>query len=262
MKSVSIKNIIRSLVFWGIVLAATVSFLVSFLVFLSPERAGAVFQHLSIEEGYAYGQWETMIVSILIFSYFVLLFARPMKKVEWRSLGVYEAFLVALFTEMYGFPLTIYILTSIFGVSLSFGHREGHLLASILSRTGIMGLNRSWALVMWLSSLLLIFGFFLIREGWRKVYYSKGELVTDGIYSRIRHPQYLGIIIITVAFLIQWPTILTLLMWPILVIMYSRLAKMEEKVLQESFGEIFLDYQSRVPMFLPFHYKNKQAKER
>jgi protein-S-isoprenylcysteine O-methyltransferase Ste14 len=262
MNPTSIKNMIRNLVFWGIVLAATVSLLLSLLVFLSPERTEAVFQHLSIEEGYAYGQWGTMIVSILIFSYFVLLFAQPMKKVEWRSLGVYEAFLVALFTEMYGFPLTIYILTTVFGVSLSFGHREGHLLAAILSRTGVMGLNRSWAFVMWLSSLLLLFGFFLVREGWRKVYHSKGELVTDGIYARIRHPQYLGIIIITVAFLIQWPTILTLLMWPILVTMYSRLAKREEKGLQEKFGEVYLEYQNRVPMFMPFHYKNKQVRER
>ncbi len=252
-----IKKIFGSLVYWGLVFATATSFLFSLLLFQNPEVMGGLFQHLSVEEGYAYGQWGTMLGAILIFSYFVVTFSLPMKKVEWRSLGMYEAFLVALFTEMYGFPLTIYLLTSVFGVPLSFGHMEGHLFAVFLSKTGVMELNRAWALVMSISSLLLLVGFILAREGWKKIYHSKGELVTDGVYARIRHPQYLGLLIITVAFLIQWPTILTVLMWPVLVMMYYGLAKKEEQKLLESFGGAYQRYKSTVPMFQPvFRQKN------
>lgn len=251
MKPPVIKNLIGSLVFWGIVLAAAGTFLSSLVLFLSPDLADTLFHGLSIGEEYAYGQWGSMIGAVLIFSYFVVSFSRPMKRREWRNLGIYEAFLVALFTEMYGFPITIYILTSVFGVSLSFGHTEGHLLAVFLSKMGLMSLNRAWAFVMALSAILLLFGFILVRTGWRRIYLSTGELVTEGVYARIRHPQYLGLLVITIAFLIQWPTILTVAMWPVLLVMYYRLAKREESELLKRFGEEYLKYRERTSMFLP-----------
>jgi protein-S-isoprenylcysteine O-methyltransferase Ste14 len=262
MKSSVITNMISSLVFWGIVLAAAGTFLSSLVFFLSPDSAGTLFQGVSIGEDYAYGHWGSMIVAILIFSYFVVSFSHPMKRREWRNLGMYEAFLVALFAEMYGFPLTIYLLTSVFGVSLSFGHTEGHLLAVFLSKIGLMELNRAWALVMALSTFLLLIGFILVRKGWRGIYHSTGELVTDGIYAKIRHPQYLGFLVITIAFLIQWPTILTIAIWPVLLVMYYRLAKREERTLFEIFGDVYSDYQSRVPMFIPsLHYNIKPRED-
>jgi protein-S-isoprenylcysteine O-methyltransferase Ste14 len=251
MKFSGIKNFIQGLVFWGVILAVAATFLFSMLLVLSPGAAGGFLEHLSMEEGYAYGRWGTMIASILIFSYFIVGFSLPMERKEWRSLGMYEAFLVALFTEMYGFPLTIYILTSVFGVSLSFGHMQGHLLAVFLSRTGLIGLNTAWALVMALSSLLILLGLSLVRAGWKRIYHSSGGLVKDGIYARIRHPQYLGLMIIIIAFLIQWPTILTVLMWPLLFLMYYRLAKREEAELLRKFENEFLEYKRRVPMLLP-----------
>ncbi len=200
---------------------------------------------------YAYNNWIAVLLSIGFFSLFTLSFLTPTKKQEWHTAGIYEAFIISLFTEMYGFPLTIYILSSIFGLQLSFGHIQGHLLAVILARTGVMDMETAWALVMTISSILIFFGLFLISKGWSKIHTARGELVTDGIYRYMRHPQYLGIIIITTGMLIQWPTIPTVFMWPILILRYHQLAKKEEKEVTETFGEKYENYKRHTPMFLP-----------
>lgn len=204
------------------------------------------------KEPYAYGFWSTTIFMVLFFTLFVVGFLRPAKKREWRNLGIFEAFIVALYAEMYGFPFTIYILTTFFGMSLSFGHKAGHLNAVILERLGIMSLEKAWALVMNISSIFIWSGLIIMGIGWRKIYKGKGSLVTDGLYRYIRHPQYLGLILITTGMLIQWPTIPTLLMWPILMLAYYRLARREEKELEEQFGQPYRDYKSRVKAFIPF----------
>lgn len=200
---------------------------------------------------YAYSKWGAALLSIGIFSVFVLSFFTPLKKQNWRTLGIYEAFIIALFTEMYGFPLTIYVLSSVFGLSLSFGHAEGHLLGVLLARTGLMSMESAWAFVMVTSSVVIFFGFFLMAKGWGRIHACAGELVTDGIYRYVRHPQYLGLIIVTVGLLIQWPTLLTLFMWPALMIMYYRLAKREENDATITFGERYEEYKRRTPMFFP-----------
>lgn len=203
-----------------------------------------------MESSYAYGHWRAVVFSILFFTIFVVSFLLPKKKREWRSLGIFEAFIVALYVEMYGFPLTIYILASIFGKDIlgpqPFSHHSGHLLAS-------MFIGRKWAMVLCFIGELLIFGGLIILGiGWRKIYRSGGNLVTNNVYKYIRHPQYLGLMMITTGMLIQWPTLPTVFMWPILVVAYYGLAKREEKDLEERFGEAYQRYRHRTRALIPF----------
>ncbi len=191
-----------------------------------------------------------MIVNVVLFLFFVLAFLPRMKKRDWRAAGVYSAFIIALFTEMYGIPLTIYALSSVFGVPIGFSNAEGHLLANMLARLGVWELNVGVAVVMAISAIMILVGLGLVISGWQNVYKSKG-LITGGIYAHVRHPQYLGIFLTTLAFLIQWPTLLALVMWPILIVMYYRLAGREERELEARFGKKYLTYKRRVPMFLP-----------
>jgi protein-S-isoprenylcysteine O-methyltransferase Ste14 len=200
---------------------------------------------------YAYDNWAAVMLSIGLFSFFIVGFIVPTRKREWRTAGLYEAFLIALFTEMYGFPLTLYILSSAFDWRLSFGHIQGHLSAVFLAKTGIMTIEGAWILIMLISSLLILYSLFLLAMGWIKIHASNGTLVTDGIYKYVRHPQYLGLFILVAALLIQWPTILSVIMAPILVAAYYKLAKKEEKEALAAFGEAYERYKQNTPMFFP-----------
>lgn len=220
---------------------------VSFMILLSARHETLHYP----TEPYAYGNWVAAGISIVIFSFFVASYLTPLQKRDWRILGVYEAFIIALFTEMYGFPLTIFIITSFLGLDMSFGHVQGHLFAVILSELGIMGIYKAWLLVMAVSNLLILSGLILLYKGWRKIHGSKGELVTDGVYRYVRHPQYTGIIVMTIGFLVQWPTIITVLMWPILAVSYYKLVKKEEKLIKEEFENEYEEYAKKVPMFFP-----------
>jgi protein-S-isoprenylcysteine O-methyltransferase Ste14 len=201
----------------------------------------------------AYGLWSLVIINSLVFIIFAFSFTKPHSPRDWRSFGAFAAFIVALFTEMYGFPLTIYLLSgwlqSRYPQLDLLSHDTGHLWWTIL---GIKG-NPHFNFLHILSNILIFWGFILLSSAWEVLYKAQRShtLATTGIYARMRHPQYIAFIIILLGFLLQWPTILTLLMFPILLWMYTRLAFQEEREIRTEFGQDYNDYAATTPAFIP-----------
>lgn len=200
-----------------------------------------------------YGLWPLVVINAGVFIIFAFSFARPRTARDWRSFGAFSAFLVALFTEMYGFPLTIYLLSgwlsSLFpGIDL-LSHNTGHLWETLMGWKGDPHLNPLHLL----SNVLIFAGFILLASAWNVLYKAQRTrtLATTGPYAYIRHPQYVGFITIMIGFLVQWPTLLTLIMFPILVTMYVRLARREEREVQAEFGEVYARYARKTPAFFP-----------
>jgi protein-S-isoprenylcysteine O-methyltransferase Ste14 len=199
-----------------------------------------------------YGNWPAVVTTSVFFLVFLLFLARPRKPKEWKGAGLMAAFFISLFTEMFGIPLTIYLLAPLLGIEPKmFGMYESHLWAYLFSRTGLMPLDVAVSSVMLVSTLLLFVSFALLALGWKRVYRGRGELVTSGLYAKVRHPQYLGLIIIVVAFLIMWPTVLTIVLAPFLIARYILLAREEDRELEKEFGEDFRRYREKVPRFIP-----------
>ena len=201
----------------------------------------------------AYGLWSLVIINSLIFIIFAFSFIRPKTSRDWRSLGGFAAFIVALFTEMYGFPLTIYLLSGWLashypGINL-LSHDTGHLWYTLLGLKGDPHLG----LLHLVSSIFILGGLFLLTTAWKVLYVARQShtLATTGPYAYVRHPQYDAFILVMIGFLIQWPTILTLIMFPILVWMYKRLARSEEQEVLAEFGEEYSRYMAKVPAFIP-----------
>jgi len=199
---------------------------------------------------YAYGMWAVAAFNIGLFLFFILSFLKPRGSQEWRSMGVIIAFLVALFSEMYGFPLTIYLLTGWMGDAYPalqpFNHKLGHLWVVVFG-----GSTLAWAIVMGVSLLFMIMGYTLLSKGWMQIHAARGGLVSDGIYAYVRHPQYTGLFFLIVGFLVQWPTLLTVIMTPIMFYAYVHLSKVEEHRAKTEFGEKYDEYSSKIPAFFP-----------
>ncbi|MCA1526524.1 methyltransferase family protein [Bradyrhizobium yuanmingense] len=201
----------------------------------------------------AYGLWSLVIVNSAIFIFFAYTFFKPQTARDWRSFSAFSAFLVALFAEMYGFPLTIYFLSgwlqSRFPDIDWFSHDAGHLLEMMFG----WKVNPHAGPFHILSFVFVGGGFILISAAWRVLYEAQQtrSLATTGPYSYVRHPQYVGFILVMFGFLLQWPTILTLAMFPVLTIMYVRLARSEERDARAEFGMAYDKYATSVPGFVP-----------
>ncbi len=201
----------------------------------------------------AYGLWSLVIINSLVFIIFAFSFAKPQSKRDWRSFGAFSAFLVALFTEMYGFPLTIYLLsgwlsTRFPGVDFM-SHDAGHLLEVMFGWKS----NPHLGPFHFLSNIFIFLGFWLLASAWKVLYEAQHahRLATSGAYARVRHPQYIGFVLIMTGFLLQWPTLVTLVMYPILVVMYALLGKREEAEMVAQFGDEYRRYKDAVPAFIP-----------
>lgn len=201
----------------------------------------------------AYGLWSLVIINSAIFILFAFSFYKPQTTRDWRSFGAFSAFLVALFTEMYGYPLTIYFfagwLQSRFPEVDWLAHDAGHLLEMMFGWQA----NPHFGPFHLLSFVFIGGGFWLLARAWPVLYAAQRNqtLATSGPYARVRHPQYVGFILIMFGFLLQWPTILTLLMFPILVYMYVRLARREEAEAAKAFGDAYSRYAAETPAFVP-----------
>ncbi|MGB3683954.1 MAG: isoprenylcysteine carboxylmethyltransferase family protein [Rubrobacteraceae bacterium] len=201
----------------------------------------------------AYGLWPLVIINSAVFVIFAFSFTRPRTKRDWRSFGAFSAFLVALFTEMYGFPFTIYLLSGWLGSRYPganlYSHDNGHLWELLLGFEGNPHLNP----IHILSLVVIGGGFILLSASWRVLYGAQREhrLATTGPYAHMRHPQYAGFILIMAGFLLQWPTLVTLVMFPVLGVMYVRLARREEREVREEFGEEYARYAANTPAFFP-----------
>jgi len=201
----------------------------------------------------AYGHWQVVAVNSLIFLIFVFSFFRPNTRRDWRTFGSFSAFIIALFTEMYGFPLTVYLLSgwlsSRFPEVDWFSHDAGHLLQTVL---GWQDFAHFGPLHLF-SELFILGGLVLLVASWRVLFRAQGkyELAVTGPYARIRHPQYGAFIVIMLGFLVQWPTLPTLVMFPILVWTYVRLAQREETRAVSEFGEKYTRYAENTPRFFP-----------
>jgi protein-S-isoprenylcysteine O-methyltransferase Ste14 len=204
-------------------------------------------------DDYGYGYWNLVILNVIVFGLFIA-FIPFRKKMHRLPTSVYLAFIVALYAEMYGFPLTIYILSWTIGYQNVLTHTSGHILAPIL------GEQFFFTFIHPLSNVLIFIGVLLVAFGWKGTHDAQGELMTTGLYAHVRNPQYLGFLVLTLGMLIQWTTLPTLLMWPLLVILYYRLAKQEEKEMETKFGDKYRKYKGRVPMFLPFPRLKRDSK--
>ncbi len=201
-------------------------------------------------DSYAYGLWPLVVVNSVLFIVFAFSFSHPVTGRDWRQFGAFSAFIVALFAEMFGFPLTIYILSGWLvhrfpGINI-YSHDAGHFWYLLFG-----GIGDPHASAIHVASNLIIFsGFILLAASWRVLYraqISRG-FATTGPYAHIRHPQYLAFIFISLGLFLQWPTLLTLVMFPILSAMYVRLARREDDAM---FGEEYETWARKTPAFIP-----------
>jgi len=183
-----------------------------------------------------FGRTGLIVLNILIvLAFLALLPYRRQTKHVWKSQGTFIAFTIALMTEMFGWPLLIFIFSPVVNIPLL-----AHQYFKIIGR---------WPTTV--GSAISILGIALIAVGWAKIHKAHG-IVTTGIYRYMRHPQYTGIFLFTFGWILHYPSLITLTLWPILIMAYIWLARQEERQAIEEFGENYIRYAKRTKRFIPF----------
>jgi methanethiol S-methyltransferase len=193
------------------------------------------------------GAWGFTAIMIVVASWVLYRYLAPKSWREWASAGLVQAFIIALYAEMYGFPLTIYLMVRFFGLD------GANLNASLWSTALGMG-ELGMMIAMILGYALLFVGIGLFIQGWRELYRARQQkrLVTDGLYALVRHPQYTGLFLgLFGEGVVHWPTIFSVVIFPVIVLAYYLLARSEERKVLAQFGDEYRAYQQRVPMFIP-----------
>ena len=193
------------------------------------------------------GAWGIALIMAVLASWFLYRYLAPRTWKEWASAGVVQAFIIALYAELYGFPLTIYLLVRFFGLD------QDDLSASLWST--LLGLGETGMMIgMILGYAILFAGIGIFMEGWRELHKARQEsrLVTDRLYGLVRHPQYTGLFIgLFGEGIVHWPTVFSVALFPIIVVAYYLLARSEERQVEQEFGDEYRAYRARVPMFIP-----------
>ena len=206
-----------------------------------------------MNESTDFGLWQIVFINSLVFLFLAFSFFQPRTKWDWRTFGAFSAFIIALFTEMYGFPLTLYLLSgwlsSRFPEINWFSHNSNHFFQTMLGWKG----NPHFGPLHIASDLLVLLGLILLAASWKILYRAQRNfhIARTGPYSFIRHPQYTAFILIMIGYLIQWPTLPTLLMFPVLIWLYARLARREEQESLAQYGDAYASYAERTPRFFP-----------
>jgi protein-S-isoprenylcysteine O-methyltransferase Ste14 len=191
--------------------------------------------------------WGLAAIVIVIASWLLYKYLAPQGWKEWARAGVVQAFIIAFYAEMYGFPLTIYFLARYFGLDLAWGD-GGNLWAQLF------GTPTAHIVAMVLGYAIVFAGATLVADGWRRIHQARREekLMTGGVYARVRHPQYTGLFLIVFGEgIVHWPTIVSVAAFPVIVLAYTLLARKEERQMLAKFGDAYREYQRRVPMFIP-----------